>query len=109
MRFRPDLELLILCSIEFGAQHGYLIFHKIKASASGLFKFGEGQLYPILHKLESAGHISGEWAVQQGRPSRRVYQITDSGRALLREKREQWKAFRQAMDSAIEPAREPVA
>ena len=42
-----------------------------------------GQVYNTLGRLESAGLVSGEEVPQQGRPDRRVYRITDAGRAEL--------------------------
>ncbi len=41
------------------------------------------QIYPILANLEKAGHASVELAPQIGRPDKKIYELTDSGKALL--------------------------
>jgi DNA-binding PadR family transcriptional regulator len=41
------------------------------------------QIYPILANLEKAGHARVELAPQTGRPDKKIYELTDSGKALL--------------------------
>ncbi|MEU9884340.1 helix-turn-helix transcriptional regulator [Sphaerisporangium sp. NPDC051011] len=45
---------------------------------------GSGTVYPILERLEEAGWISGDWEQGDptGRPRRRFYALTGSGRRL---------------------------
>ena len=44
----------------------------------------ESTLYPVLKRLEAAGHVSARSAEHNGR-LRKYYRITDSGRARLAE------------------------
>ena len=49
-----------------------------------------GTVYPILHRLENAGWIAGEWAFKDpikkvGRPKRRLYKLTDEGEKRAKE------------------------
>jgi PadR family transcriptional regulator PadR len=43
-----------------------------------------GTVYPILGRLEASGWITGEWEpidpAHKGRPARRYYEMTDTGR-----------------------------
>lgn len=41
------------------------------------------QIYPILSKLEEHGHATVEVAPQSGRPDKKIYKLTDSGKSLL--------------------------
>lgn len=52
--------------------------------ATGL---GSGTVYPILERLEEAGWITSAWETAQpsGRPRRRFYQLTDTGRSAYAE------------------------
>jgi DNA-binding PadR family transcriptional regulator len=44
-----------------------------------------GQIYVTLGRLEEKGLIQGEAVSQSGRPDKRVYEITEAGRAALAE------------------------
>jgi DNA-binding PadR family transcriptional regulator len=50
------------------------------------YDISPGTLYPTLHRLEAEGLLSSEQQVVDGR-TRRVYQVTDEGRAALAEDR----------------------
>ena len=52
-----------------------------------------GTVYPLLRRLESAGHLSSRWesgteSAGEGRPQRRYYALTDQGERALAEARE---------------------
>jgi DNA-binding PadR family transcriptional regulator len=57
------------------------------------FRFQHGTLYPILHKLESQGLISGDWLDEPSRRRRKRYQLTDAGREYLQEQIAGWRSF----------------
>jgi DNA-binding PadR family transcriptional regulator len=44
---------------------------------------GSGTVYPILERLSAAGWVESRWETAQpaGRPRRRYYQVTSTGRA----------------------------
>ncbi len=42
-----------------------------------------GSIYPALSKLEEGGHVVSRTVAQEGRPSKRVYQITPTGREFF--------------------------
>jgi PadR family transcriptional regulator PadR len=54
------------------------------------YRLSPGTLYPILHALESAGHLSCTAQLHQGR-RRKSYSITPAGRLVLRQARQQIK------------------
>lgn len=56
-----------------------------------------GTVYPLLRRLEAAGHVSSSWenaetAHEEGRPPRRYYEATSEGKAALAEARERIRA-----------------
>lgn len=56
-----------------------------------------GTVYPLLRRLEAAGHLSSSWedaetAHEEGRPPRRYYEATKEGLAALAEARERIRA-----------------
>lgn len=71
---------LILGAIAEGARYGFDIM-----DATGL---PSGTVYPALRRLESRDCLRSTWedarvALDAGRPRRRVYDLTEAGRALL--------------------------
>jgi DNA-binding PadR family transcriptional regulator len=75
--------LLGLLAIE--SMSGYDLGQTIRASVGHFWNESYGQIYPNLKKLEKQGSISSRTERQRGKPDRRIYSITDKGRARLRE------------------------
>lgn len=77
--FARDInELLVLSTLRGGAKHGYQIALDVESESNGLVRFRHGTLYPILHRLEGEGLISGTWGKEGGR-RRKVYGLTKTG------------------------------
>ena len=93
MAFKGDLEALILAVLSDHALHGYEISKRIRSQSQEVLKYGEGQLYPALHKLEESGLIEAEWMLQDGKPDRKVYSITPGGLLELEKHRSAWAKF----------------
>ena len=78
-----DLRLIVLVLLEEGPRHGYDIIKALEERSSGVYSPSPGVVYPTLTYLEEAGYTS---AVADG--NKRVYSITDAGRAYLKDNRE---------------------
>ena len=50
-------ELLVLRQLTLRPMHGYELVQAIRASTDHSFEFGEGCIYPILHRLEADGVV----------------------------------------------------
>lgn len=92
---------LVLTVLAKGEHYGYEIIKEIEKSSEGLFELREGTLYPILHGLEADGCVSSRWVGKEGTRQRKYYAITKSGRALLKEKKDEWTRFRSAIDRIV--------
>ena len=101
MAFRSDLDAIILGALVDGPLHGYAIVKRLHKHSDGLLKLGEGQLYPALHKLEKASMVVAHWDQQEGKPSRRVYSLTDAGREELKKQRTAWQKFSKSIDAVL--------
>ncbi len=75
---KGHLDLLILSVLAEGPQHGYSVIEALRDRSEQAFDLPEGTVYPVLHRLEQAGHLVSEWSVVGGR-RRRTYRITPSG------------------------------
>jgi DNA-binding PadR family transcriptional regulator len=77
---RSLLDIVILCFLEEGPLHGYMINVKFrKAFGHGL---SASTIYPLLYTLEEKGYIEGEWKGESRRKIR-VYSITQKGKERL--------------------------
>ena len=92
---------MILAVLAEAPRHGYAIAREIERRSRETLKLGEGALYPALRALEHAGHIEGNWETAGGGPARRVYTITESGRARLAGEIRTWQTFAEAVTNVI--------
>jgi DNA-binding PadR family transcriptional regulator len=76
---------VILGLLSLGARSGYDIKTVVDRSTRFFWAASYGQIYPELRRLEDEGLIKGE-DTSNGARGRRVYELTDAGRAAL----EQW-------------------
>jgi DNA-binding PadR family transcriptional regulator len=67
--------------------HGYDIYRQVRRS-DGLgvvWRIKRSQLYALLTKLEALGYITASLEQQIGRPARRVFHLSEAGRAAFAE------------------------
>jgi len=76
-------ELLVLAVIDEDGSHGYQIALRVEQRTAGRFTFQHGTLYPILHRLEKAGLVKGDWS--DGGRRRKTYRLTSAGGERLQE------------------------
>lgn len=92
--------ILVLSMLQKEELYGYMLTKRLEEASSGLFALKEGTLYPILHALESSGQVESYWSDAEGR-SRKYYRITEQGRGLLKEKKEEWQLFQRSMNHVL--------
>ena len=73
------LDMLILRTLQWGAQHGHGIGQAIRAQSDDLLKVETGSLYPALHRLEKRGWLKSEWGVSEANQRAKYYQLTAAG------------------------------
>jgi PadR family transcriptional regulator PadR len=71
-------ELVVLELLGRTPMYGYELVQAIQAESGGTLAFGEGCIYPLLHKLEARGDLASR-RMQVGGRSRVVYRITPKG------------------------------
>lgn len=99
---KGNAELLILTLVQDQARHGYDIAKLIELRSHGELKFHAASLYPLLYRLEKRKWIEGRWVEKAGMRRRRLYKITTTGRKVLAEQQDRWKAFVQAINRVTE-------
>ena len=72
------LELMILAYLNQGPQYGYQLMERLKR-----YKPNHNRVYPLLWKLQEQGLVSMEEQSVSRRPRRKVYSLTNAGRAYF--------------------------
>ncbi len=80
-RPRNWLVPVILLSLREWNSYGYELMER--ASAFGFEAMNPGTLYRTLRQMEKEGIVESTWETSRGGPARRMYSITDAGRAYL--------------------------
>jgi PadR family transcriptional regulator AphA len=78
----PAAAYVVLGMVGLGARTGYEIKQMTGQSIRYFWAISPVQIYPSLTRLAEAGFVTGR-EDPQGRRPRRVYEITDAGRAAL--------------------------
>ena len=105
-RTNPDFlngvpELLILSLLARRPMYGYELVQAIRDSTHGTLEFGEGCVYPILHRLESEGLLSSKRETVGGR-NRVVYRVTATGAKHFAGVTTTWRQIVAAVDCALQ-------
>ena len=93
--------ILILAILSDAPRHGYAIAREIERRSSDALKLGEGALYPALRALEREELVVSSWETQPSGPARRVYSLTEAGRAKLASQTRAWTRFSQAVNDIL--------
>ena len=80
-----DVKTVCLGMLTDGPASGYDLKKQFESSFAHFFAAGYGSIYPALSSLAESKLVECEEVPQEGKPDRKVYQITDDGRAFLRE------------------------
>jgi PadR family transcriptional regulator, regulatory protein PadR len=100
------LDLLILQTLQWGAQHGYGISQAIRSRSGEALQVDTGSLYPALHRLERQRWIKAEWKTSGNKQRVRVYQLTAAGKKQLLSERSRWQQISDAIAGILSPAKE---
>jgi len=83
---RNDVDLVVLGALLGGPAHGYEVKKRITlAFASQYPNLSDSAIYPRLSFFEREGFVVSRVELQKGAPSRRIYQLTDSGVKRIKE------------------------
>jgi PadR family transcriptional regulator, regulatory protein PadR len=94
-------ELLVLQLLSRRAMYGYELVRAIEQSSQQVLEFGEGCIYPVLHRLEKDGHLSSRRETVSGR-SRVVYRSTAKGRKRLEAQAAAWQRIAGAVQGILQ-------
>jgi DNA-binding PadR family transcriptional regulator len=81
---RTELAVLGLLAWS-GEASGYELHTRAARSVGFIWAPARSQLYAVLKRLDAAGLVSGRRVVQADRPDKRLFQVTETGMAVLRD------------------------
>ncbi len=97
------LDLLILRTLVFGAQHGQGIARAIRRTSEDSLLVDHGSLYPALQRLEDQGWIKARWGISKNNRKARFYTLTAKGRRQLSTETGQWRRLVAAIARVLGP------
>ena len=98
------LDMLILRTLQWGAQHGHGIGMAIRASSQDVLQVEHGSLYPALHRLREEGWIEAEWKMTENKQRARYYRLTAKGKKRLAAEESRWNRMVEAIARVMRPA-----
>ncbi len=75
---RGDMKYALLWLLQERPMHGYEMIKALEQRSGGFYSPSPGSIYPTLQMLEEGGYVTGSEV-----EGKKVYTITDAGRALL--------------------------
>ena len=97
------LDMLILRTLQWGAQHGYGIAQAIRINSGDVLQVETGSLYPALHRLERQGWVRSEWKQSEGKQRAKYYRITPLGKKQLLSDHSRWQRVVDAIAAIMRP------
>ena len=97
------LDLLILHTLQWGAQHGHGIGQAIRIGTNNALQIEHGSIYPALHRLESRGWLASEWRMSEANRRAKYYKLTAQGKKQMVEEQSKWKQLVRAIARTAKP------
>ena len=93
------LEMCLLSIIDEEASYGYEMVSKLRER--GLDLASEGSIYPLLSRLQKQGLIEGYLVQSSEGPARKYYRMSEVGRDILVQWRQEWQDFSSSVDEVL--------
>lgn len=97
---KGSTTMIVLEMLKNENMYGYQLIKKLSEKSKNVFELKEGTLYPILHGLEEENLITSYWDETTAK-KRKYYAITEKGKKILKDKKEEWKIFSSGINRVI--------
>jgi PadR family transcriptional regulator PadR len=92
------LDGCILAIIDQEEVYGYELSKKLEQVGLDI---SEGTIYPVLLRLQKNGYVIGEMRASDSGPNRKYYSITQKGKEVLGQIREEWKILSGSIEKLL--------
>jgi len=96
-----NTAILLLSLLRDRDMYGYEMVEELARRSDDTFKLKEGTLYPLLHTLEKENFVKSYTTKTPGGRDRKYYQLTDTGRAELECRTEEWRKFTEKVSAVL--------
>ena len=100
------LDLAVLAVVDGEDGYGYDIVRRLRDG--GLSDVGDASVYGTLRRLYSGGALTSYVVPSESGPHRKYYGITPTGKAQLKQQRDDWAAFATTVTGLLKGTREGV-
>jgi PadR family transcriptional regulator PadR len=98
---RGHTDTIILKLLMDGDKYGYEISKLILTNSSNEYELKEATMYSSLKRLEADGSITSYWGDETQGGRRRYYRITERGRQVYFENKNNWEYAKRVLDTLI--------
>lgn len=98
---RGHTDTIILKLLMDGDKYGYEISKLIQTHSSNEYELKEATMYSSLKRLEADGGITSYWGDETQGGRRRYYRITERGRQVYVENKNNWEYAKRILDTLI--------
>ena len=92
------LEICVLFVLAHKDCYGY----ELVAEISKRIDISEGTIYPLLRRLKDEGYVTTYLQESAEGPPRKYYRLTDTGRNVEHEQKEEWMRFVASVNALLE-------
>ncbi len=105
---RGHTETVILAQLLAGDSYGYQINKSIRQASDGQYEPKEATLYTAFRRLEQSGCIRSYWGDEGSGARRRYYAITEQGRTVYAQNKQEWQKVKELIDRLLDKEQEGV-
>jgi transcriptional regulator len=98
---KGTLDVMVLRALREGPRHGYAVAEWIRSMTEEALQVDDGALYTSLHRLAKRGLVRAEWGLSENNRRAKYYELSDRGRARLREDTEAWARYARAVSRVL--------
>jgi PadR family transcriptional regulator, regulatory protein PadR len=98
---RGHTDTIILKLLAGGDKYGYEITKLVSEHSKHLYELKEATMYSSLKRLENDGRITSYWGDETQGGRRKYYRVTESGRQLLHENKQNWDYAKQILNELL--------
>lgn len=98
---RGHTETIILQLLTEADSYGYEISKNIIERSNGMIDIKDATIYTAFRRMENDGLLATYWGDGTGGARRRYYSITETGKKVYIEKKEQWLQLKAVLDKLI--------
>ena len=95
-----SMSMLILRLLSDKDMYGYEMIDSLRKRSENVFELKAGTLYPLLHSLEDKNLLTSYEQEASGKV-RKYYHITNKGKKILKENKEEWNSYSNAVNKVV--------